>query len=157
MTEQHTTDRFLTPEGLKNLKAELEYLKTARRAEVAEMIREAREGGDISESAAYEDAKQQQAFVEGQISDLERLLKDAVVIENRHNGTVNLGSRVTIEVQGGRRVEYVIVGSHEASPREGRISNESPVGKALLNRAMGDSFPVETPSGKINYTIISVD
>lgn len=157
MAEQHTTDRFLTPEGLKKLKTELDYLKTTRRAEVAEMIREAREGGDISESAAYEDAKQQQAFVEGQISDLERLLKDAVVIENRHNGTVNLGSRVTIEVQGGRRVEYVIVGSHEASPRDGRISNESPVGKALLNRATGESFPVETPSGKINYTIINVD
>jgi len=157
MAEQHTTDRFLTPEGLKKLKAELEFLKTTRRAEVAEMIREAREGGDISESAAYEDAKQQQAFVEGQISDLERLMKDAVVIENRHNGTVNLGSRVMIEVQGGRRVEYVIVGSHEASPRDGRISNESPVGKALLNRATGETFPVETPSGKVNYTIINVD
>lgn len=156
MADTRATDRFLTPEGLKKLKAELEYLKTARRAEVAEMIREAREGGDISESAAYEDAKQQQAFVEGQISDLERLLKDAVVIENRHNGTVNLGSRVTIEVQGGRR-EYVIVGSHEASPRDGRISNESPVGKALLNRATGETFPVDTPSGKVNYTIIKVD
>lgn len=157
MAEHHTTDRFLTPGGLTKLKAELELLKTSRRAEVAEMIREAREGGDISESAAYEDAKQQQAFVEGQISDLERLLKDAVVIENRHNGTVNLGSRVTIEMVGGRRADYVIVGSHEASPREGRISNESPVGKALLNRAIGESVPVETPSGKVNYTIISVD
>ena len=157
MVEHRTTDRFLTPDGLKNLKEELEHLKTARRAEVAEMIREAREGGDISESAAYEDAKQQQAFVEGQISELERLLKDAVVIENRHNGTVNLGSRVTIEMAGGRRADYVIVGSHEASPREGRISTESPVGKALLHRAIGDNVPVETPSGKVNYRIINVD
>lgn len=157
MVEHRTTDRFLTPDGLKNLKEELEHLKTARRAEVAEMIREAREGGDISESAAYEDAKQQQAFVEGQISELEHLLKDAVVIENRHNGTVNLGSRVTVEIAGGRRAEYVIVGSHEASPREGRISNESPVGKALLQRAIGDNVPVDTPSGKVNYRILNVD
>lgn len=157
MAEHRTTDQFLTPEGRKTLQDQLEYLRTTRRAEVAEMIREAREGGDISESAAYEDAKQQQAFVEGQISDLERLLKDAVVIENRHNGRVNLGSRVTIEMAGGRRVDYVIVGSHEASPREGRISNESPVGKALLNRSMGERVPVETPSGKVDYTIINVD
>lgn len=157
MAEQRTTDQFLTPEGLKKLKEELEYLKTTRRAEVAEMIREAREGGDISESAAYEDAKQQQAFVEGQISDLERVLKDAVVIEHKSNGMVGLGSKVTIEVAGGRRVDYVIVGSHEAQPRAGRISNESPVGKALLNRAVGERVPVDTPGGKVDYTIISVD
>lgn len=156
MAEHRSTDQFLTPEGLTKLKEELDYLRTKRRAEVAEMIREAREGGDISESAAYEDAKQQQGFVEGRISELERLLHDAVVIEHRSTGAVSLGSRVTLESAQGKRV-FQIVGSHEAAPREGKISNESPVGRALMNHAVGDQVPVETPAGKVNYTIVSVD
>ena len=157
MGDRQGTGQYLTPEGLEKIKQELEYLRNVRRAEVAEMIREAREGGDISESAAFEDAKQQQAFVEGQIADLERLLKDAVVIQNRHTGMVGLGSKVTLETANGRRLQYVIVGSHEAAPREGRISNESPVGKALLNRGIGERVPVETPAGKVDYTILQVE
>lgn len=152
-----SSDRFLTAEGLEKTKKELEYLKNVRRAEVAEMIREAREGGDISESAAYEDAKQQQAFVEGQISDYERLLKDAVVIEHQNTGVVGLGSKVTIEIAHGKKVQYVIVGSHEARPREGRISNESPVGKALISRSTGEKVAVETPGGRVEYKIVKVE
>ena len=157
MADRRTTDQFLTPEGLEKLREELTYLRNVRRAEVADMIREAREGGDISESAAYEDAKQQQAFVEGRIAEMERLLKDARIIEHRNTGMVMLGSKVTIETPTGRRMDYIIVGSHEASPRDGRISNESPVGKALLNRAVGERVPVETPNGRVDYTIVSVE
>jgi len=157
MADRRSTDQFVTAEGLDKIRHELDYLRNVRRAEVADMIREAREGGDISESAAFEDAKQQQAFVEGQIADLERLIKDAVIIENQHTGSVGLGSHVTIETTTGRRLEYYIVGSHEASPREGRISNLSPVGKALLNRRVGERVPVETPGGKVDYTILRVE
>jgi transcription elongation factor GreA len=152
-----TNDRFLTAEGLERTKKELDYLRNVRRAEVAEMIREAREGGDISESAAYEDAKQQQAFVEGQISDYERLLKEAVVIEHQNTGVVSLGSKVTVEIAHGKKMQYVIVGSHEARPREGRISNESPVGKALLSRSTGEKVTVTTPGGKADYKIVKVE
>ncbi len=147
----------LTPEGQRQLQEELHYLKTVRRPEITEMIREAREGGDVSESAAYEDAKQQQGFVEGRILEIERILREAVIVNTTApNGIVGLGSKVAVKSSTGRESMLTIVGSHEAQPREGRISNESPVGKALMSHRVGDSVEVDTPGGKVTYTIVAV-
>ncbi|MCL4508033.1 MAG: transcription elongation factor GreA [Chloroflexi bacterium] len=149
---------LLTPEGLQEIQKELDFLKTVRRPEIAEMIREAREGGDISESAAYEDAKQQQGFVEGRIQELEWILREAVVIEERAvDGTVGLGSRVRVKASNGRESMLTIVGSHEAQPRDGRISNESPVGRALMHHKVGEIVPVDAPAGQVTYTILTVE
>ncbi|MCL4544475.1 MAG: transcription elongation factor GreA [Chloroflexi bacterium] len=149
---------LLTPEGLQEIQKELDFLKTVRRPEIAEMIREAREGGDISESAAYEDAKQQQGFVEGRIQELEWILREAVVIEERAvDGTVGLGSRVKVKTSNGRESMLTIVGSHEAQPRDGRISNESPVGRALMHHKAGETVSVDAPAGQVTYTILTVE
>jgi transcription elongation factor GreA len=152
--------KFLTREGFQKLQEELDHLRTVKRQEVADRLHEAMEGGELIENAEYEAAKNEQAFVEGRIQELEMLLATARVIEesekNRPNGMVAVGSTVTIQEQGFDAETYTIVGAAEANPREGKISNESPIGKAILNHQVGESVPVETPSGTYKVKIIKV-
>lgn len=149
---------YLTPEGLERLRKELEYLRTVKRKEVAERLRAAlEEGGDLIENAEYEAAKNEQAFIEGRIQELEHLLANAKIIEDRHTGVVDLGSRVTVQEEDGTESVYTIVGPMEASPREGLISNESPLGKALLGHKVGDEVEIDAPGGKFKVRIVRVE
>jgi transcription elongation factor GreA len=148
---------YLTPEGKRKLEQELDHLIKVRRPEVAERIKIAKEGGDISENAGYEEAKDEQGFVEGRIMTVQALLRDAVVLnEPGKSDTVQLGSHVTLVDSEDESIEYQIVGSAEADPVKGRISNESPVGKALMGRRVGDKVTVRTPSGNFQYTVRSI-
>ena len=152
--------KFLTREGFQKLQDELDHLKTVKRQEVADRLHEAMEGGELIENAEYEAAKNEQAFVEGRIQELEMLLATARLIEeedkNHPDGLITIGSTVTIQEQGFEAETYTIVGAAEASPREGKISNESPIGKAILNHAVGETVLVETPSGTYKVKIIKV-
>ena len=150
---------YLTPEGLKKIKDEVEYLTTTRRREVAQMIAEAKSEGDISENAGYDEAKTAQGFLEGRIRELEHLLKNAQVIaETKENkNTVTLGRTVIVrEVGTDLDEEYTIVGPPEANPAEGRISNESPMGKALIGKKVGQVVKVTSPGGLIEFEIVKV-
>lgn len=149
---------FLTREGLKKLGEELEHLRTVRRAEVAERLHNAQDDGELIENAEYEDAKNEQAFVEGRILQLETMLSNAAIIESGGpDGVVALGTTVTVKEADSRRSEeYKLVGAAEANPREGRISNESPLGRALLGRKVGDEVKVQAPAGAIKYKITKV-
>ncbi|MGQ9627845.1 MAG: transcription elongation factor GreA [Anaerolineae bacterium] len=149
---------FLTEEGKKKLESELEYLRTVRRLEVAERIHAAKEGGDIMENAGYEDAKNEQAFLEGRIRTLEYILQNAVLIdESTSTDVVDLGSRVTVLEEGNEQPEnYFIVGSAEVDPASGRISNESPLGRALLGHRVGDTVTVKTPGGSLRFQILHI-
>ena len=153
---------FLTEEGRKKLESELEYLRTVRRPEVARRIHAAKEEGDITENAAYEDAKNEQAFLEGRIRTLEHILQNAVLIdEDSPTDAVNLGTRVTILEEGTEKERepetYFIVGSAEVDPANGRISNESPLGQALMGHRVGDVVPVETPEGLLRFRILRIE
>jgi transcription elongation factor GreA len=143
-------DVLLTPEGLDKLKAEIEYLSNEKRREVAERIKEAREFGDISENSEYDDAKNEQAMLEARIATLEDKLRSASVIDASEldSNVVRVGSVVNVKDDGGKSLKYTIVGSTEADPSQNRLSNESPVGKALLGRKNGDSVKVQLPNGK---------
>ena len=148
---------YLTEEGLANLKSELDHLYTVRRHEVAERIQRAKDLTDTVENAEYEDAKNEQAFVEGRIRTLERMLKNAAVISHEERAErVKLGSEVTVQNQDGEEEHYIIVGSAEANPSEGKISNESPVGKVLLDRQPGDEVDVQTPGGVFKLKILTI-
>ena len=147
---------YLSKEGLEQIRRELDELVNVRRAEIAARIHEAKEHGDITENAEYEDAKNEQAFVEGRIQALSALVKNAVVIVENHSSThVQIGSTVTIQSKDGKE-SFMIVGSAEASPAEGRISNESPVGRALLGRKKGEEVTVSVPAGDSKYKILSI-
>jgi transcription elongation factor GreA len=149
---------FVTLEGRHKLEEELEYLRTVRRAEIAERIRSAKEEGDIMENAAYDYAKEEQAFVEGRIQDLETTLSKAILIEGGSTDEVGLGARVTLMERGEDTPEtYQIVGSVEADPTRGRISNESPIGKALLGHGVGDEVAVSTPGGILHFQIVDIE
>jgi transcription elongation factor GreA len=152
-------DVIITPEGLANLKAELDTLTTTRRREVAARIKEAREFGDISENAEYDDAKNEQAMLEARIASLEEKLRSATVIDQSDLGTdeVRVGSVVHVKDDGGKSNRYTIVGSAEASPMEAKLSNESPVGKALLGRKRGDEVVITTPRGERRLKITKID
>lgn len=152
-----SSDRtFLTREGLKKLEEELEFLRTTRRAQVAERLHNAQEDGELIENAEYEDAKNEQAFVEGRILTLETMLSNAVIIdEHGSNDVVSLGSRVTVK-EGAGTEEYLLVGAAEANPKEGRISNESPLGRALLGRRVGDEVKVQAPAGPLSFRIVKI-
>lgn len=146
---------YLTKEGFQKLQEELDYLRTVKRQEVAERLHEAMEGGELIENAEYEAAKNEQAFVEGRIQELEIILAAAHIIEGQNDPTtVQVGDTVTIQEEGGEPEEYVIVGAAEANPREGKISNESPLGKALLNRRPGDVVTVDAPGGSFKVKIL---
>ena len=144
-------DVLLTPEGLDKLKAEIEYLSNEKRREVAERIKEAREFGDISENSEYDDAKNEQAMLEARIASLEDKLRSASVIDASElsSDVVRVGSAVSVKDEGsGKSQQYTIVGSTEANPSENKLSNESPVGKALLGNKRGDVVTVTLPNGK---------
>ena len=148
---------FLTPEGRRKLEDELEHLRTVKRGEVAQRIHSAKEEGDVSENAEYDDAKNEQAFVEGRILMLERTLNVAVIIEEEaRNDKVQVGSTVIVAEDGCKPETFQIVGTAEADPRLGRISNESPIGKALLGKKAGDSIDARTPGGILRLHIVSI-
>lgn len=148
----------LTNEGRAKLEAELEYLLTVKRPEVAHYIHEAKEGGDISESSAYEDAKNRQAMLQGRIMELQRILANAVIVDAEdvdpsEPRLVRLSSIVEVETNSGRRRIFTLVSTYEADAASGRISDQSPVGRRLMGRAIGDAVEVETPGGIVTYTI----
>jgi transcription elongation factor GreA len=146
---------YLTAEGLNKLKAELNRLITVERPRVAARIHDAKLDGDITENAEYEDAKQEQSFLEGRIATLEAQLKNAEVIAKGNGDRVSIGSKVVIKGSDGEET-FTIVGSAEAAPREGRISNESPVGAALMGHRKGEKITVQAPSGPIEYTLLKI-
>jgi len=153
------TNNFLTKEGFQKLQDELDCLRTAKRQEVANRLHEAMEGGELIENAEYEAAKNEQAFVEGRIQELDLLLATAKIIEEngkKKSDTVILGAKVTIKEGNFEAETFTIVGVAEANPREGKISNESPIGKAILSRKVGDTVKVETPGGTYNVKILKV-
>jgi len=148
---------YLTQEGFDRLQKELEYLRTEKRAEVADRLRNAMEDGELIENAELEAAKNEQSFVEGRIKELEILLANAKLIdENASNDNIQVGSKVKVKEEGLDAEEYVIVGHAEADPRLGRISNESPLGKALLNHKAGDKVKVEAPGGAFEIEVVKV-
>jgi transcription elongation factor GreA len=151
---------YVTQDGLRKLEEELEYLKTEKRAEVKERLKIARSYGDLSENSEYEAAKDEQGMVESRILLLENRLRNAVLIrsEDKVSGVVTVGSTVTIrEFPNGDEEVYTIVGPAESDPVEGRISNESPIGKALLGKQEGDKAVVPAPSGEIAFEILKVE
>jgi len=149
---------FLTKEGYKKLQQELEFLRKDRRKEVAARLREASDGEDLVENAEYEAAKNEQAFVEGRIKELEILLATAKIIsESGTSGLIQIGSKVTIQEEGyDEKESFYIVGAVEANPSEGKISNESPLGHALLDHKKNDVVAVEAPDGEFNVKILKV-
>ena len=151
-------ETFLTPQGLKHLQDEMDNPKRVRRMEAAERIHRASETGGNVDNAEYDEAKSHQGFVEGHIRELENILANAVVTaHDKLGGIVDIGSSVTVEGPNGRKQSYKLVGSAEASPLEGKISNESPVGQALLGHKVGDEVEVETPSKKlVKFTITRI-
>jgi transcription elongation factor GreA len=155
MNDQH----YLTPEGAARLKTELEQLKGAGREELASRLRSAVQMGDLSENADYHKAKEDQGFMEGRIQELEYLLKNATIIEKNTEklGFVDIGSHVTIQEEDSEPETYHLVGAKEADPRNGRISNESPIGRALLGHKVGEVVTVDTPGGQIHLKIIKVE
>lgn len=150
---------FLTREGYQKLQDELETLRKEKREEIANRLHEAMEGGELIDNAEYEAAKNEQAFVEGRIKELEILLASARVIEEGHTttGSIQVGSRVTIKESDMEPEVYTIVGAAEANPAHGKISNESPLGKSLLNRKAGDRVQVEAPAGSFTVDIVKVE
>ena len=152
---------YLTKEGLEKLQQDLENMKTVRRKEVAERLKQAIGFGDLSENSEYDDAKDEQAFIEGEIQRMEEMLINVVVIEDGakvDDGTITIGSKVVIRFVGDdEEEEYKIVGTVEADPMNNRISNESPVGKAIIGHKAGDIVDIEVPTGIVQYEIVKVD
>lgn len=149
----------MTKEGLERLEKELEHLRTVRRQEVADRIHQSKELASAQNNAEYEEAKNEQAFVEGRIMTLERLIQNAALIDEEaahHSGRVALGSKVKAKTEDGKKMEYTIVGPAEARPTDGLISNESPVGRALLGKRVGDEIQVQVPAGVLKLTIQSI-
>jgi transcription elongation factor GreA len=147
---------FLTKEGLEKFKKELKELKTVKRKEIAKKIEEAIELGDLSENAEYSSVKDEQAFTEARIAELENIIRNVTIIEeSKGSEQVDLGSTVIVEREGVTK-KFFIVGSHEVDPVQGKISNESPLGRAFLGKRKGDIVEVEVPAGKMKFKIISV-
>lgn len=149
-------DQIITKEGYEKLRKELEYLKIIKRREVADRIQKAKDMGDLSENAEYSEAKDEQALNEGRIIDVENILKNLTIVENGgHKGEVGMGSTITAKSNGNEKI-FTIVSFNEADPMEGKISNESPLGKAFLGRKKGEKVKVETPKGEAEYEILSI-
>jgi transcription elongation factor GreA len=148
---------YLTAEGLKKLEDELGHLRTARRKEVAERLHEAMEDGDLIDNAEYEAAKNEQAFIEGRILEIERILAQARIIEpGESTGVVDIGNTVIVKQDGKKRETFTIVGAAEADPKNGLISNESPLGQALLGQQVGDEVEVDAPAGVLRFRIVKI-
>ena len=148
--------KYLTPEGLKKLKEELDYLKNVERKKVAEKLKHAAAFGDLSENAAYDEAKEAQGFLEGRISELRDVISQAKIIEKKGTEKVQIGSSVLVSSDG-KEKRFRIVGSEEVDILKGKISYQSPLGKALLNKNRGDKVGVDVPEGKIEYKIIAIE
>jgi transcription elongation factor GreA len=149
--------QYLTKERLEEFKTELEELKNTKRNDVAQRLKAAKEYGDLSENSEYAEAREEQATVEGRIFELEEVLKSAVIIEKGDgSGVIQVGSVVTIK-KGDKTSVYTIVGKYEAKPEEGRISDESPLGKAFLKHKVGDKINVTTPAGQMTYEILKIN
>ncbi len=157
MTEQ--SQPYLTSEGAARLKAELEQLKGPARQEMARRLRSAIQMGDLSENADYHKAKEDQAFLEGRIQELEFLLKNAIIVEESAipRDEVGVGVRVTVQEEGEQPETYYLVGAKEADPRNGKISNESPIGKALMGRRVGEVAVAQTPGGTRRMKILKIE
>lgn len=151
---------YLTKDGLHELKQEFDELNTSKRPLVLERVSQARSMGDLSENAEYVAAREELSFIDGRLGELEELINQAVLIEESHQsgakGTVKLGSKVFVNVKG-KKEEFTVVGEWEADPKEKKISHESPLGKALLGKKVGEKVEVEAPAGKVLYTIVSVN
>ena len=147
---------YLTREGLEELKREYEELTKTKRPEVLNIVSQARNMGDLSENAEYTVAREELSFIDGRIDELEELLKQVVLINNNHSSTIKLGSTVEVNTDSGREV-FTVVGEWEADPKESKISHESPLGKALLGKKVGEKVEVEAPAGKIVYTIEAIN
>jgi transcription elongation factor GreA len=149
--------QYLTQERLEELKAELESLKTTKRMEIAQRLKQAKEYGDLSENSEYAEAREEQANVEGRIFELEELLKNVEIITKHSGGsTVDVGSTIVVK-KGDKTATYSIVGSYEANPLEGKISDESPLGKAFLGKKIGEHVNVTTPGGTAKYEILKIE
>jgi transcription elongation factor GreA len=149
---------YLTPEGEKKLKAELAELTGPRREELSKRLRSAIQMGDLSENADYHKAKEDQGFLEGRIQEIEAILRTAVIIEKTDSDMVTVGSHITVQEVGFDDPEtYHLVGAKEADPRNGKISNESPIGRALIDHKVGDVVEAETPGGRIKFKILKIE
>ncbi len=146
---------YITKEGMKKLKDELKELVDVKRPDIAQQIQSAREMGDISENAAYDEAKREQALIEGRIMELEDIIKNSKVADGAASEQIVVGSKVILHIDGGEE-EYHIVGAPEANPTERKISHESPLGSALLGKKVGEKVEVEAPIGKLTYTILKI-
>lgn len=154
MNNQQT---FLTKEGLKKIRDELEELKTIKRKEIAWRIQEAKELGDLSENAEYTEAKNEQAFIEGRIAELELILKQVTIIQEKTNSeVVTIGSVIKVQAADGTTQTYTIVGSNESDPTIGKISNESPLGQAFIGRSVNETVEIEVPRGSARLKIIHI-
>ncbi len=148
---------YVTADGLKKLEEELEHLRTTKRAEVAQRLHEAMEDGELIENAEYEAAKNEQAFVEGRILELEHMIAQAQIIQpKKSGGVVRIGNTVVVQEGNNPTETYTIVGAAEANPKEGLISNESPLGQALLERKIGDEVEVRAPAGLLRFKIVKI-
>lgn len=148
---------YLTPEGAARLRAELAELTGPRREELAQRLRSAIQMGDLSENADYHKAKEDQAFLEGRIQEIEAVLRTAVIVEKTHSDVVTVGSQVTVQEEDFDPEVFSVVGAKEADPRNGKISNESPIGSALMDHKVGDVVEAETPGGKIKFKILKIE
>lgn len=152
-----TQPMYLTPEGEAKLKAELAELTGSRREELAQRLRSAIQMGDLSENADYHKAKEDQAFLEGRIQEIEAILRMATIVEKKQSDVVIVGSRVTVQEEGLDPETFYVVGAKEADPRNGKISNESPIGSALMDHKAGDVVEAQTPGGSIKFKIVKVE
>lgn len=148
---------YLTPEGAENLRQELAHLKGPERQAMAKRLREAIQMGDLSENADYHKAKEDQGFLEGRIQELEYILQNAEIIDKVDTETVQVGNRVTIQEEDFEPEIFDLVGAKEADPRNGKISNESPIGRALMGRCVGDQVIAQTPSGELHLKILKIE
>lgn len=148
---------YLTPEGAEKLKAELKELTGPRREELSQRLRAAIQMGDLSENADYHKAKEDQAFLEGRIQEIEAVLRTAVIVEKTSSDVVSVGCTVTVQEEGFDPETYHVVGAKEADPRSGKISNESPIGRALMDHKVGDVVEATTPGGTIKFKILKIE
>jgi transcription elongation factor GreA len=148
---------YLTPEGAKKLQAELKELTGPRREELSQRLRAAIQMGDLSENADYHKAKEDQSFLEGRIQEIEAVLRTAVIVEKTKSDVVTIGSTVTVQEESFDPETYYVVGAKEADPRNGKISNESPIGRALMDHKVGDVVEAETPGGKLKFKILKIE
>lgn len=148
---------YLTPEGAARLREELKELTGPRREELSRRLRSAIQMGDLSENADYHKAKEDQAFLEGRIQEIEAVLRTAVIVEKTNSDVVAIGSTVTVQEESFDPETYYVVGAKEADPRNGKISNESPIGRALMDHRVGDVVEAETPGGKLKFKILKIE